>query len=228
MAQATAAAPVSETRVNTFMAQVYLLMSVGLAVTGLVAYWASNDQQFLNNLYTKPWFAFGLFILQIILVVVLSARVMTMSPGAAGLLFLFYAAVTGLALTSIFLIYSDEQIYSVFLLTSGVFLVTSLVGILLKRDMSSAGNYIFMILLGWMLMWFLSWLFNFSTFNWALNFIGIAIFVALTAWDAQQLKKIGQQIGSHPARGGLVVIGALKLYLDYINLFLLMLRASNR
>jgi FtsH-binding integral membrane protein len=94
--------------------------------------------------------------------------------------------------------------------------------------MSSAGNYIFMILLGWMLMWFLSWLFNFSTFNWALNFIGIAIFVALTAWDAQQLKKIGQQIGSHPARGGLVVIGALKLYLDYINLFLLMLRASNR
>jgi FtsH-binding integral membrane protein len=228
MAQATAAAPVSETRVNTFMAQVYLLMSVGLAITGLVAYWASNDTQFLVNLYTKPWFAFGLFILQIVLVVVLSARVMTMSPGAAGLLFLFYAAVTGLALTSIFLIYSDEQIYSVFLLTSGVFLVTSLVGIVLKRDMSSAGNYIFMILLGWMLMWFLSWLFNFSTFNWALNFIGIAIFVALTAWDAQQLKKIGQQIGSHPARGGLVVIGALKLYLDYINLFLLMLRASNR
>jgi FtsH-binding integral membrane protein len=228
MAQATAAAPVSETRVNTFMAQVYLLMSVGLAVTGLVAYWASNDQQFLVNLYTKPWFAFGLFILQIVMVVILSARVMTMSPGAAALLFLLYAGITGLALTSIFLIYSDEQIYSVFLLTSGVFLVTSLVGILLKRDMSSAGNYIFMILLGWMLMWFLSWLFNFSTFNWALNFIGIAIFVALTAWDAQQLKKIGQQIGSHPARGGLVVIGALKLYLDYINLFLLMLRASNR
>ena len=228
MAQATAAAPVSETRINTFMAQVYLLMSVGLAVTGLVAYWASNDQQFLVNLYTKPWFAFGLFIIQIVLVVVLSARVMTMSTGAAALLFLFYAGVTGLALTSIFLIYSDEQIYSVFLLTSGVFLVTSLVGIVLKRDMSSAGNYIFMILLGWMIMWFLSWLFNFSTFNWALNFIGIAIFVALTAWDAQQLKKIGQQIGSHPARGGLVVIGALKLYLDYINLFLLMLRASNR
>ena len=228
MAQATAAAPVSETKINTFMAQVYLLMSVGLAITGLVAYWASNDQQFLVNLYTKPWFAFGLFILQIVMVVVLSARVMTMSPGAAALLFLLYAAVTGLALTSIFLIYSDEQIYSVFLLTSGVFLVTSLVGIVLKKDMSSAGNYIFMILLGWMLMWFLSWLFNFSTFNWALNFIGIAIFVALTAWDAQQLKKIGQQIGSHPARGGLVVIGALKLYLDYINLFLLMLRASKR
>jgi FtsH-binding integral membrane protein len=228
MAHAAAVTPVSETKINTFMAQVYLLMSVGLAITGLVAYWASNDQQFLVNLYTKPWFAFGLFILQIVLVVVLSVRVMTMSPGAAALLFLLYAALTGLALTSIFLIYSSQQIYSVFLLTSGVFLVTSLVGIVLKRDMSSAGNYIFMILLGWMIMWFLSWLFNFSTFNWALNFVGIAIFVALTAWDAQQLKKIGQQIGSHPARGGLVVIGALKLYLDYINLFLLMLRASNR
>jgi FtsH-binding integral membrane protein len=91
-----------------------------------------------------------------------------------------------------------------------------------------------MLLTGWFLAWLasalLTWLFDvtLTNVNWALNFIGIAIFVALTAWDTNQLKKIGQQIGSHPARGGLVVIGALKLYLDYINLFLLLLRARSR
>ena len=89
-----------------------------------------------------------------------------------------------------------------------------------------------MLLTGWFLAWLASWFFSWITgqaltnLNWALNFIGIAIFVALTAWDTNQLKKIGQQIDSHPHGGGLVVIGALKLYLDYINLFLLLLRAS--
>ena len=100
--------------------------------------------------------------------------------------------------------------------------------------MSGAGHFIFMLLLGWFLAWLASWLIGWITgealtnLNWALNYIGIAIFVGLTAWDTQQLKKIGRQYGDHPAGGGLVVIGALKLYLDYINLFLLMLRASNR
>jgi hypothetical protein len=139
-----------------------------------------------------------------------------------------------LSLSSIFLLYSQQQIYSVFFITSATFLVTSVVGLLIKKDMSGAGHFLFMLLTGWILAWMASWLFgwlfgeSFTNLNWALNYIGIAIFVGLTAWDTQQLKKIGQKIGDSSARGGLVVIGALKLYLDYINLFLLMLRASNR
>lgn len=234
MAQAATAAPASEARVNTFLAQVYLLMFVGLAITGVVSYWVSQSLQFQSNLFSSAWLGWGLFILQIIVVAVLAARVMSMSPGAAALLFLLYAALVGLSLSSIFLLYSQQQIYSVFFITSATFLVTSVIGLVIKHDMSGAGHFLFMLLTGWVLAWMASWLFqwlfgvNFSNVNWALNYIGIAIFVGLTAWDTQQLKKIGQQIGSSSSRGGLVVIGALKLYLDYINLFLLMLRASNR
>jgi FtsH-binding integral membrane protein len=99
--------------------------------------------------------------------------------------------------------------------------------------MSGAGHFLFMLLLGWTLAWMASWFFSWfvgplTTANWALNYIGIAIFVGLTAWDTQQLKLIGQRVGDSPAAGGLVIIGALKLYLDYINLFLLILRASSR
>jgi FtsH-binding integral membrane protein len=234
MAQAAAIKPVSEARINTFLAQVYLLMFVGLAVTGVMSLWVSQNLQFQFRLFTSPWLGWGLFIIQILVVAVLAARVMSMSTGAAALLFLIYAALTGVTLSSIFLLYSNEQIYSVFFITSATFLVTSVVGLVIKKDMSSSGHFLFMLLTGWILAWTASWLFqwlfrvDFSTVNWALNYIGIAIFVGLTAWDTQQLKKIGQQIGSHPARGGLVVIGALKMYLDYINLFLLLLRASNR
>ena len=234
MAQAAAVKPVSEAKINTFLAQVYLLMFVGLAVTGVMALWVSENLRFQVRLFSNPWLGWGLFILQIIVVAALAARVMSMSTGAATLLFLIYAALTGVTLSSIFLLYSQEQIYSVFFITSATFLVTSVVGLVIKKDMSGSGHFLFMLLTGWLLAWMASWLFqwlfavDFSNVNWALNYIGIAIFVGLTAWDTQQLKKLGQQIGSHPARGGLVVIGALKMYLDYINLFLLMLRASNR
>jgi hypothetical protein len=233
MAQTAAVVPASETRINTFLAQVYLLMFVGLAVTGLVSLWVSESLRFQYTLFTTAWLGWGLLILQIIVVVILGARVMTMSPGAAALLFLLYAALVGLSLSSIFLLYSQEQIYSVFFITSATFLVTSVLGLVIKKDMSGAGHFLFMLLTGWILAWMASWLFSWlftplNNLNWALNYIGIAIFVGLTAWDTQQLKKVGQQIGQSSARGGLVVIGALKLYLDYINLFLLMLRASNR
>ena len=223
----------SEARINTFLARVYLLMFVGLAITGVVSYWVSENLRFQWRLMTSPWLGFGLFILQIIVVVALSASVMRLSTGVAALLFLLYSALVGVTISSIFILYSDDQIYSVFFITSATFLVTSIVGMLIKKDMSGAGHFLFMLLTGWILAWMASWFFGWlfgplTTVNWALNYIGIAIFVGLTAWDTQQLKKLGQQVGDQAGSGALVVIGALKLYLDYINLFLLILRASNR
>ena len=230
----TAAAPAAESKVNTFLAQVYLLMFVGLAVTGVVSYWVSENTAFESLLATSPALVWGLWIVQVILVHVISVRVMKITPCAAALLFMLYAALTGVAISSIFILYSDEQIYSVFFLTSATFLVTGLLGMVIKKDMSGGGHFLFMLLTGWFLAWLasalLSWLFGLTltNVNWALNFIGIVVFVALTAWDTNQLKKIGQQIDDHPHKGGLVFIGALKLYLDYINLFLLLLRARSR
>jgi len=228
MTQAGAVSTVSETRINTFMAQVYLLMSVGMIVTALVATWVTNSLNLQYALISSPMLSFGLFILQIIIVVALSAAVMRLSPGVAALLFLLYAALTGLVISSIFLVYSEGQIASVFWVSAGMFLLMSLVGLLTKRDLSGAGGILLMLLLGWIVAWFFSFLFNLSNVNWALTFIGIALFAGLTAWDTQRLKQMSQQLDSHPAKGGVAVLGALTLYLDFINLFLLMLRASRR
>jgi len=217
--------PISETRINTFLAQVYLVMALGLAITGFVASWTSNNIALMLRTMT-PGFAFGLFIVQIILVVALSAAVMRMSPVAAFLLFLAYSALTGLTFASLFIVYTESEIAQVFWITAGVFFLTSLVGIALKRDLSSAGYILFMLLLGWTIAWIFSWFF--PGMNMLLTYIGIALFVGLTAYDTQRLKQVGQQLDTHPARGGLVVIGALNLYLDFINLFLLLLRASRR
>ncbi len=221
----TASRSVSETRINSFLAQVYLVMALGLAITGFVASWTSNNFELLLMTIT-PGFAFGLFIVQIILVVALSAAAMRLSPAVAFLLFLLYSALTGLTFASLFLVYSESDIAQVFWITAGVFFLTSLIGLILKKDLSSTGYVLFMLLLGWIIAWMFSWFI--PGLNMLLTYIGIALFVGLTAYDTQKLKQIGQKIDTHPARGGLVVIGALNLYLDFINLFLLLLRASQR
>ena len=217
-----------DTRINTFLAQTYLLMSLGFVVTGLVARATSNNLELLLRISINPWISFGLFIVQIAVVALLSSAVMRMSPLTAGLFFLLYASLTGLTLSSIFLVYTEEQIASVFWITAGTFFLISIFTFLFKLRLGSFGAVIFMLLLGWTIAWTFSWLFPLSTFNWALTYIGIALFVGLTAYDTQRLREIGKQVGTHPAKGGLVVIGALTLYLDFINLFLLILRTSRR
>ncbi|MCB0034417.1 MAG: Bax inhibitor-1/YccA family protein [Anaerolineales bacterium] len=229
MAQLTQNNTVSDTRVARFMAQVYFVMGIGLLVTALVSTWVATNLQLLWRINTNPWIGFGLFIIQIIIVVVLSARVMSLNPAVAAILFLLYSALTGLTISSIFLVYSSQQIASVFWITAGTFFVTSIVGFVIKIDLTKTGGILFMLLCGWTLAWLFSLIFapN-ANFNWGLNFLGIALFVGLTAWDTASLKKIAQQMDTHPARGGLIILGALDLYLDFINLFLLFLRATAR
>ena len=166
-------------------------MSVGMVVTALVATWVTNSLSLQYALISRPMLSFGLFILQILIVVALSAAVMRLSPVVAALLFLLYAALTGLVISSIFLVYSEEQIASVFWVSAGMFLLMSLVGLITKSDLSGAGGILLMLLLGWIVAWFFSFLFNLSEVNWALTFIGIALFAGLTAWDTQRLKEMG-------------------------------------
>jgi uncharacterized protein len=226
--QAVAATPVAEVKVSRFVAQVYLLMTLGLVVTGVTSSAIAANKTYLLRLATSPWLAFGLFIIQIAIVGFLAGAVMRLKAGLAFILFILYAGLTGVTLSTLFLYYSQSDITSVFWMTAGTFFLASLVGLITKKDMSSAGMVLVMLLLGWSFMWFMSWFFPYSNFNWAMNFIGIALFVGLAAWDSNRIKNIGAQAGDHPAKGGLVVIGALALYLDFINLFLLMLRASRR
>jgi FtsH-binding integral membrane protein len=226
MAQAKAVQATSQVRFNRFLALVYLAMSVGMVITALVATSVSSNEALVRRILFDPWFAFGLFMIQIIIVVWLSAAVMRMSPGLAFILFLLYSALTGLSLSTIFLFYSQTTIAHTFWLAAGMFLLSSIVGFFIKGDMSVIGRFLLLALLGWMFGWFLVWFF--PGMNYVMNFTGIVLFAGLTAWDTNRLKQVSTQLEGKQGMGGLVVIGALSLYLDFINLFLLLLRTSRR
>jgi uncharacterized protein len=229
MAQAKAIHATSAVRFNRFLALVYLVMAVGMAVTALVATSVSNNPELMKRILFYPWFTFGLFMLQIIVVVWLSAAVMRMSPGFAFLLFLVYSALTGLALSSIFIYYSQTTISYTFWVAAGMFLFGSLVGFFIKGDMSGVGRFLMLSLLGWLFGWIFLIFFPFSPgLNQAMNFTGIMLFAGLTVWDTNRLKQLASDMEGKQGMGGMVVIGALALYLDFINLFLLLLRTSRR
>jgi FtsH-binding integral membrane protein len=162
-------------------------------------------------------------------VVFLSAAITRMSTGAALVLFLLYSALTGLSLSSIFIFYSQTTIAYTFWVTAGMFLFSSIVGLLVKGDMSGIGRFLMLSLLGWLFGWIFVLFFPSSPgLNGAMNFTGIMLFAGLTVWDTNRLKVLSTELEGKQGMGGLVVIGALALYLDFINLFLLLLRTSRR
>ena len=231
MAQAQVKAPpaTSAVRFNRFLALVYLVMALGMAITALVSSAVSQNPALMKRILFYPWFTFGLFMLQIIVVVFLSAAVTRMSTGAALLLFLLYSALTGLAISSIFIYYSQTTIAYTFWVTAGMFLFGSIVGLFIRGDMSGVGRFLMLAQLGWLFGWIFLLLFPHSPgLNQAMNFTGILLFAGLTVWDTNRLKQLSNELGDKQGMGGLVVIGALALYLDFINLFLLLLRTSRR
>jgi uncharacterized protein len=228
-ARTAVAPPMSTVRFNRFLGGVYLIMAVGLAVTALVSTWVSTNEALLFRIATSPWFAWTLFMIQIVIVVALSAAVMRLSPGVAFILFLLYSALTGLTISTIFIYYSKSTIAYTFWVTAGMFLFSSVVGFFIKRDLSGLGMFLLLALSGWIFASFLTWFFPFAPLmNQALNFTGILLFAALTVWDTQRLKVIASQMEGKQGMGGIMVMGALALYLDFINLFLLLLRRSGR
>jgi FtsH-binding integral membrane protein len=229
MSQANTITATSAVRFNRFLTLVYLVMAAGMAITAWVATSVSTNPDLIKRILFDPWFAFGLFLIQIILVVWLSAAVMRMSTGLATLLFLFYSALTGLTLSSIFIYYSQSTIAYTFWVTAGMFLFGSIIGFFIKGDLSGVGRFLMLALLGWLFGWIFVWIFpRAAGFNQAMNFTGILLFAGLTVWDTNRLKQLSTQLEGKQGMGGLVVIGALALYLDFINLFLLLLRTSRR
>jgi FtsH-binding integral membrane protein len=229
MAQAKAVPAISDVRFNRFLASVYLVMAIGMAVTALVATSVSTNPALMKRILFDPWFTFGLFMLQIIVVVWLSAAVMRMSPALAFILFLVYSALTGLVLSSIFIYYSQSTIAYTFWVTAGMFLFSSVIGFFIKGDMSGVGRFLMLALMGWLFGWIFMLFFPLSVgLNQVMNFTGILLFAGLTVWDTNRLKQLSTQLEGKQGMGGLVVVGALALYLDFINLFLLLLRTSRR
>jgi FtsH-binding integral membrane protein len=229
MAQARTVQAASEVRFNRFLALVYFVMAIGLVVTALVSTSVSQNAALMKRILYDPWFTFGLFMIQIIIVVALSAAVMRLSAAVAFLLFLLYAALTGLTLSAIFIYYSQSVISYTFWVTAGMFLFSSVVGLFIRRDLSPIGSFLLLALMGWLFGYIFTLFIPHSAgFNQVMNFTGILLFAGLTVWDTQRLKQLSAQLEGKQGMGGIVIIGALALYLDFINLFLLLLRSSRR
>ena len=218
-----------EGEVQVVFSQVYLLMTLGLAITAIVSAGLSTNEAAMTFLFSNWWIPIGLFIVQLVIVVALSAAVTRLSPGVAVALFIAYSALTGVTLSTIFLVYTDASIVTTFLITAGTFGVMSIFGFVTKRDLTKMGSLMIMLLLGFILASVLNIFLRSSAIYWILTFVGIAIFVGLIAYDTQKIKRMAASgLATGRSRTALSVIGALALYLDFINLFLLLLRIFGR
>ena len=209
---------------SIFLAKVFYWMAIGLAVTAVVA-WFTVQSGLVFRLIGAPLMV--LFIATIALVWYLSARVMKMSPAAATGCFVGYAALNGLTLSIIFLAYTKASIASTFMITAGMFGAMSLYGFITKRDLSGFGSFLFMGLIGIVLASVANMFLHSSSLHWTISILGVLIFVGLTAYDVQKIKRMGEEgileQGDAMIQRG-AIIGALALYLDFINLFLMLLR----
>ena len=199
---------------SLYMRQVYQWMTAGLALTTVVAYAVATSPAVQAVLFGNTLIMILLLVAQFGLVIALSAAVHKMSAGTATSLFLLYSAVTGATLSSIFVVYPIASIANAFLVTTGTFLAMSVYGTVTKRDLTSMGSFLFMGLIGLVIAILI------------ISCIGVLIFTGLTAYDTQKLRQFGAaaplEDGAAVRRGA--ILGALTLYLDFINLFLMMLR----
>ena len=216
----------SRTGLQTYMAQVYGWMASGLFLTAFIAWYAANTPTVMEFVFSSKITFFGLIIAQLALVFVISGMVHKLSGAVATSLFMLYSALTGLTMASIFLVYTYSSIASTFVVTGGMFGAMSLYGYTTKRDLSGFGNILFMALIGIVLASLVNFWLKSEALMWAVTYIGVIVFVGLTAYDTQKLKNIGENIDTRDSTNlrRYSILGALTLYLDFINLFLMLLR----
>jgi uncharacterized protein len=216
-----------QVRVNSFVRSVYNWMAIGLALTGFVAYSVANMPEVQQVIFGSGIIFFGLIIAQLALVFVISSRIYKMQAGTATSLFLLYSALNGATLSSIFLAYANSTITSTFFVCSATFVACSIYGYTTRRDLTSMGGFLTMGLIGIVIASLANLFFQSSAVSTVVSYIGVLVFVGLTAYDTQAIKNMAlaqpADIDAGAVRKG-AIIGALKLYLDFINLFLMLLR----
>ena len=213
---------------RAFMLGIYNNMAMGLAITGIVAYavyaWAASDPAVAQTLYGSP-LRWVIIFAPLAFVFGLSASINRLQPATARLIFLVYAAVMGLSLSSVFLVFTGESIARTFFITAASFGALSLYGYTTKRDMSGMGSFLMMGLIGLILASVVNLFLASSGMQFAISVIGVLLFAALTAYDTQRLKNTYDYVaGDVTAAGRASIIGALQLYLDFINLFMFLLQ----
>lgn len=208
------------------MRNVYLWMTLGLAMTGLTAAYMASNLGWMQTLEENSILFYGLIIAELGLVWYLSARVMNLSFATAGILFAVYAILNGVTFSFILLVYTAESIATTFFVTAGTFAAMALVGFFIKRDLSAIGRFLFMALIGLIIATLVNMFVGSSAFAWALTYIGVLLFCGLTAYDTQKIKNMLLEYGGEVNEDTmkLALMGSLTLYLDFINLFLYLLR----
>ena len=209
------------------MRNVYGWMSCGLLMTALTAMVVAGQPDIIYAIATSKLIMWGLFGAEIGLVLWLTARINTMSSLTAGLMFAAYAILNGVTMSFIFLAYTMESIASTFFITAGTFAAMSAVGYFTKKDLSGVGRVLTMLLIGLIIATLVNFFVASSGFALVLNYIGVFIFVGLTAYDTQKIKNLvheASMYGDEEQTTKLALMGSLTLYLDFINLFLYLLR----
>ena len=211
---------------SALIKNVYLWMCAALAVTGLTALAVSNNPGTVSLIFGSQFMFLGLIIAELVLVFFISARIDKISFATATGLFMLYSLINGLTLSVIFLVFSESSIAMTFFTTAGTFGLMSLYGYFTQKDLTSFGNLLFMLLIGLILATVVNLIFfrDNNILYWITTYAGIFIFVGLTAYDTQKIKQMlnGQELTEQAQK--IALLGALSLYLDFINLFLYLLR----
>jgi len=213
----------ADERVTAFLKQVYGWMFVGLSVTAAVALFVASQPALVQAIASNRFLFFALIIAQLGLVWWISARAGTLSPSTAAGLFLLYSATNGITFSLILLAYTGASIASAFITTAGMFGALALFGSLTKRSLAGLGQFAFMGLIGIIIASLVGLFWQNDALQFLISAVGVIVFTGLTAYDAQRLKAMALQVEG-PQLGSYAISGALALYLDFVNLFLMILR----
>jgi uncharacterized protein len=208
---------------SAFLSAVYGWMFFGLAITAATAWFVAGSPAVVAFIATNGWVFWGLAFTQLAIVFVLSARVQQLAASTAGLLFIFYSAVTGVTMAFVLLTFTGESVATTFLVTAGTFGGLAVYGTITKQDLTGFGQFLFMGLLGVVIASIVGLFWHSDAFQFVLSFLGVLVFAGLTVYDAQRLKVMALQAPAGETSAA-PIVGALMLYLDFINLFLLLLR----
>lgn len=208
-----------------FITKVYNWMALALFITGIVAYYAATTPEIFNAIIGSRILFFGLIIGELALVVYLSRAINSMSRNMAIGAFLLYSVLNGLTMSVIFMAYTSSSIATTFYITAGTFAAISFYGYTTKKDLTSIGNMAFMALIGIIIASIVNMFLQNEMMYWIISYLGVAIFVGLTAYDTQKLKEIANRgFANEEGMEKMSIMGALTLYLDFVNLFLFLLR----
>jgi FtsH-binding integral membrane protein len=214
--------PAAAERISAFLWKVYAWMTIGLGITAVVAYAVAGSPELLRTLVF-----FGLVIAELGLVFFISARAAHMSPQAASGLFALYSALNGVTLSVVLMAYTGESVATTFMITAGMFGAMALWGSTTKRSLAGMGQFMFMGLIGVVLASIVGIFWQNDALQFLISVVGVIVFTGLAAWDAQRLKQMALALPDGQT-GSYAVVGALSLYLDFVNLFLMLLRFTGR